>query len=349
MNYKPIMTILCSFIIVCCTKKQVIMDIHENGGDSLSPQLVENIELWCSDEMTICDSTLVIIDGCQEKKLYFFQLKDFSLLKNIGNTGNGPEDFLYPFFLFNNNSLLNELSLYDVNLAKIKTIKMNYLLNDSSHCISTNRAIPSCLIGSPDMAQIDNTYYGSKDLGLGMFFTYSSKDKMEKWVPYPPSVSNNKEEIRFNINQSRITVNHKKKLIVAATRFYNQLFLYNSNGELLRSGTFGKKINPEIENKKISTSSDIFFTHLYSTDKYIYVVMTDEKYRDNRLPSQRYSKIAIFDWNLNHIKTLYSNKHIYSVVVDTIYNRLLLLCMNDDREPELYYDDYDESKLLETI
>ncbi len=87
MNYKPIIIILCSFIITYSTKKQVVMDIYENRKDSLSPQLVENIELWCSDEMTICDSSLVIINGSQEKKLYFFQLKDFSLLKNIRDTG----------------------------------------------------------------------------------------------------------------------------------------------------------------------------------------------------------------------------------------------------------------------
>lgn len=104
------------------------MNIYENRKDSLSPQLVENMKLWCSDEMTICDSSLLIINGSQEKKLYFFQLKDFNLLKNIGDTGKGPEDFLYPLFLFNNNYLPDELSLYDVNLAKIKTIHPPYIL-----------------------------------------------------------------------------------------------------------------------------------------------------------------------------------------------------------------------------
>lgn len=335
--------ILGSLSMICCTNSQSLKEIQESKADSLSLQKVTNIELWCSDKMTICDSCLVIIDRCQKEKLYFFQLKDFKFLKSAGNTGQGPTDFIFPFFLENTPLSSSELSIYDTNLSKLKVLNINHLLNNMAEFLIRETTIPATILGSTDMAQITNNYYGSKDVGLGMFFIYSPSNNAMEWIPYPPSVSNKQKEIDLNINQNRITVHPQKKLIATAMRFYNQIFLYDSNGKLLKSGTFGKEIKPKIENNKISVLSDMFFTQIYSTEKYIYLVLTNQKYKDKRPSSLKPSKIVILDWNLNHIKTLYTDKRIHSIAVDSLYNRLLILGIDDEENPELYYSNWSET------
>ena len=46
------------------------------------------------------------------------------------------------------------------------------------------------------------------------------------------------------------------------------------------------------------------------------------------------------------MKTFKTNKCIQQLIVDPVYRRLLLLCINDEEEPELYYADFQESQLI---
>ena len=90
-------------------------------------------------------------------------------------------------------------------------------------------------------------------------------------------------------------MNPQKERIATAMKFYNQLFLYNTKGEVLKGGTFRKEIAPKIVNNQIDASTKIFFTQIYSTDKYIYLVLSDMYYGKNTSSNRQPSQVTIFD------------------------------------------------------
>lgn len=336
-----------SLLLLGCTsshQKAELEKIEETDIDTLTLHSVPDMELWCSDGMAICDSCLLIIDRCQDKKLFIYRLKDFECLANIGSVGQGPGDMVFPFFLHGNKAAtLKEQTLYDVNLSRLKTIDIDALLHGSTNVIKQNVSLLSELSGSTDMVQMGDCYFGTKDLDQGLFFRYSSADSTMGWIPYPSSLLSIEDARQGNVNQSRMTAQVNEGLLAVAMRYYNQIFLYNAKGELLRGGTLGQKIEPIFENnQELSESSKIFFSHIYSTDNYIYLVTANQYYKDKRPSSRRSSDIIVLDWDLNHIKTFHANRRIQQLILDSIYHRLLVLCVNDEEAPELYYTDFEE-------
>lgn len=339
------------FLLGCASgskqQKMSLEKIEESSVDSLVLHPVPGMELWCSDGLSVCDSCLLILDRCQDKKLYVYRLNDFKCVANIGTVGQGPEDMIFPFFLHNNISSSNQQTIYDVNMARIKTIDIHSLLSGSKEIIKQNIPLPAEVIGSTDMSQIGDSYYGTKDSNEGLFFIYSQTDSIMKWIPYPKSVQPSEGNKLTTVGQSRITVHLNQKLVAVAMRYYNQIFLYDNKGEFLKGVTLGKEVEPVYESpEKLSTLSELFFSQISSTDNYIYLVTANQYYKDTRPASQRPRDIVVFDWELNHVKTFKTNKCIQQLIVDPVYRRLLLLCINDEEEPELYYTDFQESQLI---
>ena len=333
------------FIMGCISPQPLPQIVETEANDTLTFHKVDSIELWCTHDMTIRNHCLVIADYCQKEKLYFYRLNDFQFLKSTGRAGKGPQDFKFPFFLKGANVASDELLIYDAELAKCKTFRINPTSTDSLVYWMKETKIPAEIIASTDMAQIKNTFYGSQDSGKGMFFIHPIESDRVEWVPYPPSIPNYEEapEANLSVKQNRITVNPNKKRIATAMKFYNQLFLYNTKGEVLKGGTFREEIAPKIVNNQIDTSTKIFFTQIYSTDKYIYLVLSDMHYREKASSNWQPSQVAIFDWDMNHVLTLKTNIYIYSIVIDSVFNRMLVLSYDKEENPELYYSNWDET------
>ena len=127
------------FLLGCASgskqQKMSLEKIEESSVDSLVLHPVPGMELWCSDGLSVCDSCLLILDRCQDKKLYVYRLNDFKCIANIGTVGQGPEDMIFPFFLHNNISSSNQQTIYDVNMARMKTIDIHSLLSGSKEII----------------------------------------------------------------------------------------------------------------------------------------------------------------------------------------------------------------------
>lgn len=104
----------------------------------------------------------------------------------------------------------------------------------------------------------------------------------------------------------------------------------------MKGETFGKEIAPKIVNNQIDTSTKIIFVQIYSTNKYIYLVLSDMHYGENASSNWQPSQVAIFDWDMNHVLTLKTNIYIYSIVIDPVFNRMLVLSYDKEENPELY-------------
>lgn len=278
--------------------------------------------------------------------MFVYQLCDFKYLTSLGLTGQGPEDMLFPFFMQSDTEASGEQTLYDVNLARIKTLTVDSLLTGTKATVKKDIPLPAKVLGSTDMAQADEKYIGTTDMGEGLFFIYSIVDDALTWIPYSSSLADmSNEDLRMQVSQDRITVQVEKGLVAVAMRYYNQLFLYDTNGKPLKGGSFGKEIEPVFEGNNMSTSSRLFFSQLSSTKDYIYVVAANQTHRDRRPSSQRLSDLFIFDWNLNHVKTLKTNKRIQRILIDPVYGRLLAICIDDEEELEFCYAHFKENEL----
>lgn len=332
----------------CNTKSQTLSPITEVGTDSITLQKVPEMELWCSDVMDICDSCLIIADRCQSEKLYIYCLSDFKFIRNMGKSGQGPTDCLFPFFVKNDISTPNEFTISDASLGKCKKFKLNHNQKDSLIYLVKETAIHPEILGSTDMTQLANNYYGTQDQMQGLFFIHHLEQDTTEWIPYPNSIPELKEDELKTTKQSRITVNLKKKRIAAAMRFYNQLFIYDENGKQLKSKSFGDELIPKIVNQRIEPSSKIFFGRICSTEQYIYLILSNQTYRSTHTGDTPPSKIAIFDWELNHIRTLQTDQNVYNMLVDSLYKRILFFVSDAEKNSELYTYPWDEDSLKTT-
>ncbi len=129
-------------------------------------------------------------------------------------------------------------------------------------------------------------------------------------------------------------------------RYYNQLYIYDELGEIIKYGSFGKEITPIIEGDKLKDSSSIFFSSIYSTDNYIYLVLSDQIYRNTNFRNLPPTKIAIFDWDLNPIRLIQTNKLIRNIVIDSMYKRMFAICYDAEDNSEIFMCHWDETDIL---
>ncbi len=326
------------FMLCFCTscKNNKTVKIIENKYINLDINRTNITSLLCADKMKIIDSYLILIDRCEEPIFHVYELSNYSHIKSFGLQGNGPTDYIFPFFLNNND---NNLITYDVNLAQFKDINIKNLKNGKGDFIES-REMPKELIGCPDLINIGDEYYGNIDTSKGLYFHYSDKEKKIEWVNFPNSLLSYEEIEPMPLNMSRIAINPKKNIIACAMYYYNKIFLYTTKGDLIKEIIIGdKEITPQISKSTriIKGDSKICFSDIYATDKYIYLITQEIKYQDFEERFKYPSRIIILDWNLNYISTLTSNKHIYSITIDNKHKRLIYIAINQEGDPEILY------------
>lgn len=322
--------------MVSCKYSQVDEIVVENNVSSPEVYNTNIDEMLYVDKIGAWDSLLVFINRKDETIFYVYNT-DFIYKGSFGTLGHGPNEFQFPFYLNSNKNIGQFLPIYDVNLASFKHIDISSTLEEGKVIVSSMQ-MPKQLIGSPNLNVIDDFYYGNIDSGQGLFFIFDAKTEDFTWIDFPKSLQSPKGDFTV-MNMNRITVNPHQEKIVSAMGYYNLLFLYDMNGNLIKTIQLGEKlISPTIiGDYYISGENLICSRDIESTDTNVYVLMQNVKERDFEKINNAPSRIICFDWNLNYNKTYQLPHYSLDFYVDERNDRIIYTALNGEGGTDIYY------------
>lgn len=324
--------------ICSCVHPNVDEIIEENNIVRREVNEVAIEELLFVDKISAFDSSLVFINRKSDSVFYVYNRTDFSYQGTFGSLGQGPNDFLFPFFLTHDEGMDGYFTVYDVNTASFKNLKYESLMKGNQNAMSSV-GMPSPLIGSPNLTKLtDGSFLGNIDSGQGLFFIYKENLKALKWIDFPENLLQPKGDFTV-MNMNRISVNEKLEKIVSAMGYYNLLFLYDINGNLKKKVQLGDKtIKPTIIGEhNISGDNFICCRDIESTDEAVYVLMQNAKEKDFEKMDNPPSRIVVFDWNLNYLKTYQLPVYSMEFFIDEKYNRIVFTKFNEDGGTDICY------------
>lgn len=321
--YEAIIILLFICICMSCsTESHQVSVIGQEVSDSfvrVDEKCVDG--LYCIEEFYLRDSLLACIDRCDSCVFHAYDLNRNSILFSFGSKGQGPADFIFPFFLSN---IKNDMPLqvYDVGLGRFKSLTIG---KDSFKLVGS-ADMPKQLIGSPNLLKVRGGYAGSFDTGLdGLFFMCPEGEKRLEWVEAPKSLGDYTSGLHL---RNRLTVNDSLRFFVVGMYYYNKLFLYDFEKKLCKEVQIGKEeIYPDIRSGEVKDNSVVCCADIQSTQEKIYVLLQNRKIGDRKV-SSAYSKILVFDWDLNYEKTYNLPRTAFAIRVDE-ENRFLIYLSKD--------------------
>lgn len=340
----PILIGIAGFTMIGCNEKtesgtEVI--IEKTVISPTIKQMAVN-ELLNVDKMDVFGSKLVCINRQTDSIIYVYDTKEGSFLGAFGRQGQGPNDFLFPFFLKKQQKSNNEMSFFDVNGASFKNVQIDKVLSHEDGQMSYSRMYSS-LIGSPNLImRNDSCFFGNMDMGQGMFFIYRPQKDSIQWIPYPHELQH--FESGFTVmNMNRIAMKNDASRIISAMKFYNLLFQYDGEGNLRKSVQIGKnEIKPIVVNEEsLDGESQWCFSDIIGTDNYVYVLEQTTKEKDFEKLSNKPSKIIVLDWELNYKQSYQLPHYALNFCYDTQLNRIFYSTYNEEGGTDLYYFDID--------
>lgn len=318
---------------------------HTWAEDRITFPKVDSIEIpdvFFADKLTVSDSFLVVINRQPEPFFYVYDKNSFELKGKFGVSGNGPYDFIFPFFVERTQPVSGRLSVYDVNLASFKEIDVARLLAHQDGAIAVS-SMPPSLIGASVLAKDGSRYYGNMDGGEGLFFVYDSLAGNREWIPFPASLQAAEGDFTV-MNASRISVRPDGNRIVAGMRFYNKLFLYDAGKRewMKETGIGQEAIAPIVKQQSIDGESRLCCMDVQSTDKHVYVLMQRIKEKDWDSMEKEPSRIVVLDWDLNYVKTYQLAHFTNTFTVDASTGRILYTAVDENEHTKLYYWETDD-------
>lgn len=295
-------------------------------------------ELLFIDKIDAFDSTIVFISRKSDKVFYLYNRKDFSYLGSFGSVGQGPNDFLFPFFLKDDRQKSGTFNVYDVNAAAFKELNYKELLKGKQNAIFSEN-MPHSLIGSPNLLRLsDGRFLGNIDSGQGLFFIYDKSEEVLEWVDFPKYLLQPERDFTV-MNMNRITVNEKLGKVISAMGYYNLLFLYGIDGKLNKSVQLGKeRIIPTIIGEHyISEENYICCRDIESTEDAVYILIQDVREKDFENVSNPPSRIVVFDWDLNYLRTYQLPYYSLEFFVDEVQKRLVFTKWNAEGGTDVCY------------
>ena len=314
--------------------------------DVLHPQVQAThiTDVLLADKMCVCDSFLIVIGRDDEPCFYVYNRNDYQPQGSFGMKGNGPSDFLFPFFFGGDNHTRGLLDVYDVNLASAKEVDLKKCLSGQENAVVAT-PLPKEIVGSPDLIRVDDIYYGNMDNGMGLFFRFDGSSGQFDWIGFPSSLL--KPERDFAVmNMNRISYNKRRERIVSAMFYYNQVFLYDEKGLLLKSVRLGEKaVRPVLgnENSSIKGESLLCFTDVQSDDDCVYLLAQSvEEGRSFTPGAEVKSRIVVLDWNLDYMKTYFLPHYSQTFLVDEELHRIVYIARTSEGNTDLFYFDVAE-------
>ncbi|MDH6343642.1 hypothetical protein M2480_002372 [Parabacteroides sp. PFB2-12] len=320
-------------------KHNRLIDVIENNkGDVRNGQLVLDEDLCQFYDLLIVDSLVFFTSSRGESAFKVYSTTDFNLLYEFGYKNAGPENVNYPMFMrtkYDSDSIW----LYDINTRSIINISLN---KDKNSYDMKKELMDEDLWPPMSLNKVsENTYFANSlpPFNKGLFFRYNKSSLEKLWIPFLENINGDNEDNMSVLNRNVIYANKNDSLVVCAMKHYNKIFVFDFNGKMLKEIQIGKKtISPALEISEIERFTDkteVFFTSVVGTNNYFYCLWNNKKANSGK-ENMENSKIFVFDWNFNHIKTIQTDKIISVIDVHHSDSYLLGIVFDEEEDTKIY-------------
>ena len=308
-------TCLLALLFSCSTKKEQ----EEVIIQSLTHEVLMGDEYLIgkiNDMALMNDSIPVVINVSSDK---MFQVLDHSRKKvlEVGNVGQGPDDFLLSFGLFPRTE--NTFSVSDVNRRRFSTVRLNpendswqvehhFKYDSVKHIyvkpIVNNRYVATGIYEDCHLMVLDE-----KGTPLKGFGEWPYQDEQEKKVP---------GKIRASVYQGKLEVSPSGDKLVFAVASGDMLYFYRilPNGELelisKHENTYAHYEHTTGAHYGTAPFSNI---DACATDDYVYTLYAGRSLKEHGMKCFQGNLIRVYDWKGTLVKKLQLDVDVEQIVV----------------------------------
>jgi hypothetical protein len=284
----------------------------------------------------IVDSFLVFSPFFDSLYFHVFDKNSLEFLFKFGKEGRAHHEFAFPL-PFNNQSrpdIHSVYSIYDINLYQIKHIDFGAIAKgvNISEAIAAD-IMPLELVSTHELNYLSNGNVigvpvpdGQKAQGL--FFIYDPVTTKKQWVPFPNKL---KMEDLYEQRVNRGVLYSNTENIFFASYFFDQVFFFNSRGDLLKEWFFSEIQMPLLSEQLLSVTNESphFFRYIFGNSKSCFIVRVGvslPEWDENEIPLQLFE----FDWNGNLLKVYEIYSEIMTLSIDEESNTLYCVLKNKE-------------------
>lgn len=316
-------------VLISCQKQTVEYVLSNDANESLTGEVMQVESGRRYTDLQITDSYYLFADKEADTLLYVFEKENpeqaclyglkgeeqgqFRSVEFVQSNGRYPsvEDGVW---LVDDKRLLKQVECQVDRLATTQSILLPSALDRSSDYNFTKDEI----FGVPTMGYINSPYY---------FFNPDSG--YYRVDPYNlPMQAYRENRYAFFTN---LCVNEKEKVAVSALRFFNSVQFYDLRGEVQRAVSFGEQpVQPQSNLGKTLDfeNSRKCFIHICGSERYVYCLF------DGSLDLNQPSKIVVFKWNGDHVRTIQTDHPLKKIAVDTA-DKYILALASDGEEGQM--------------
>lgn len=324
--------ILFSFLLFSCNREDGnIRYVSEKQTCALIGEVVmssdSNLNVFY--DLTITNNHTVFLDFFGDTIFKVYRNTDLFKPTIFAVKGNGPNDFVSPYFNKTNYDNSNDsiLNLIDLNSWSIKTVNLSFDKNThifvkSESLYETFPPINECNIISENIIGTDVDVSNNR-----LFFIFNKEDKNIQSIPYYPVVDKKyqQEHLPF-LYECKLIANEKENAICIAMKNINMILFYDLKGQQIQSIKIGNMIKyPEKDDKYLDfPKSPKYFTHINATKQYVYCLYQggDE--------ANSLTKIFIMDWHGKHVSTIQTERNLFKIAISPDDKYILGLSITQD-------------------
>lgn len=300
-----------AFVFTACQKKPLTYAISVDATESVIGEVWQAQSDKSYTDLQITDSYYLFADKEADTVLYVYEQKDPTQISMYGLQGNGAGQFCSVEFVKSNTRYPSEKD--DVWLVDDKRLLKQVHCQADSLYIIQSILLPSALDRSADYNFTKDEIFGVSTMGYlnSPYYFFNPDSGYYRVDPYGIPLKEYKEN-RYAYF-TNLCVNEKDKVAVSALRFFNSVQFYNLQGEIERVVSIGDA--PVMPRNDSGNSLDFenstkCFIHIYGTEKQVYCLY------DGSLELNQLSKIVIFNWNGDHVKTIQTDHMLKKMAVD---------------------------------
>lgn len=313
---KIICVLFCLLLFSCNREYRDIRYISEKQTCVLIGDVVisSDSNLNVFSDLAITNNYTIFLDFFGDTIFKAYRNADLLLPAISAVKGNGPNDFISPYFNKTNYNNSNDSILYliDLNSWSIKSVNLYHNKNTpvfvkSEPLYQSFPPISECNITSKTIIGTDVDVSNNR-----LFFIFNKENKSIQSVPYYPIIDKKYEQEYLSyLYESKLIVNEGENSICVAMKNFNMILFYDLNGQRLQSIGIGNAIRyPEKDDGYLDFPKfPKYFTHINATKQYVYCLYQggDE--------ANSLTKIFILDWHGKHISTIQTERNLFKIAI----------------------------------
>lgn len=288
-----------------CTSKQ---EQKEVPVQSLKHEVLMGDEylIGRTRDLNLMNDSIPVVINLKSENV--FQVLNHSRKKvlEIGQVGQGPDDFLMPFGLSTREK--NAFSFYDLNRRRYSTIHLNE--DDDSWQVEHHFKSDS-LLHIHVLPIRDSLYLGTgmyKNYHLVLLDKHGVFQKGLGEIPYRDEEERKVENmIRSDAYQGVLAVSPSGNKVAHVLMKGDMIYFYHiaENGELeLKSEQINAYPDYRYDSGVLSRGAPMHHLTACATEEYVYTLYSGRNYKEHKDKAFRGNLIRVYDWDGNLVKLL---------------------------------------------